>query len=381
MREKFLLIDGSSLIFRAFFAIRNLTTKDGIHTNGVYGFLNMYKKALEIIEPDYVVVAFDKSGPTFRNKDYEAYKAHREKTPPELSHQFAMLKDVLDGMNVIHIDMQEYEADDILGTLSTKANEKDIQTFLLTGDRDYFQLVGDKANVLYTKKGISELEVYDVEKIREKYDLEPKDLIEVKGLMGDKSDNIPGVPGVGEKTAIKLIKDYKNIDGVYENIENISGKKLKENLEENQIQAFLSRKLGTIYLDVPMDYEIEDFKLAEPNREKLYDLFKKLEFNTLMNQFAKDTTDEVKTKDLVIGDISSLGKMIEDIKNSKSLYFEVFTNEENYITSEISYIGLASTVREDVLVLDFGKDKDTILDQLKEVLEDKNIEKTSSTLR
>lgn len=377
MREKFLLIDGSSLIFRAFFAIRNLTTKDGIHTNGVYGFLNMYKKALEIIEPDYVVVAFDKSGPTFRNKDYEAYKAHREKTPPELSHQFAMLKDVLDGMNVIHIDMQEYEADDILGTLSTKANEKDIQTFLLTGDRDYFQLVGDKANVLYTKKGISELEVYDVEKIREKYDLEPKDLIEVKGLMGDKSDNIPGVPGVGEKTAIKLIKDYKNIDGVYENIENISGKKLKENLEENQIQAFLSRKLGTIYLDVPMDYEIEDFKLAEPNREKLYDLFKKLEFNTLMNQFAKDTTDEVKTKDLVIVDISSLGKMIEDIKNSKSLYFEVFTNEENYITSEISYIGLASTVREDVLVLDFGKDKDTILDQLKEVLEDKNIEKTS----
>lgn len=377
MKEKFLLIDGSSLIFRAFFAIRHLTTKDGVHTNGVYGFLNMYKKALEIIEPDYVVVAFDRSGPTFRNKDYEAYKGNREKTPPELSHQFAMLKNVLDGMNVIHIDMKEYEADDILGTISNKANEQDIQTYLLTGDRDYFQLVNDKANVLYTKKGISELEVYDVDKIMEKYQVAPKDLIEVKGLMGDKSDNIPGVPGVGEKTAIKLIKEYKNIDGVYQNLENISGKKLKENLEENQIQAFLSRKLGTIFTEVPIDYEITDFKLKEPNREVLYETFKMLEFNTLMNQFAKDTSEEVKTKDLVIADFKDLNKVIESIKKDKTMYFEIFTNEENYISAEISYIGITGAQKDDVLILDFVKNKEEIISTLREIFEDSSVKKVS----
>ena len=380
MKEKFLLIDGSSLIFRAFFAIRNLTTKDGIHTNGVYGFLNMYQRALEKIEPDYVVVAFDRSGPTFRNKDYEEYKGTRDKTPPELSHQFAMLKDVLDGMNVIHLDMQDYEADDILGTLSKKAGQAGIQSYLLTGDRDYFQLVDENSNVLYTVKGISELEIFDIEKIKEKYDVTPQDLIEVKGLMGDKSDNIPGVPGVGEKTAIKLIKEYGNIDGVYENIDKISGKKLKENLEENKIQAFLSRKLGTIYTSVELENELEDFRIKEPNRDKLYDLFKKLEFNTLMNKFAKDRIDEVKTSKLNIIR-NEIEPLKERIKKAKEVYFEIFTDNENYIENDISYLAISLDIDDDIYLLKFDEVTDEEISILKEIFQNPSIQKVSFDIK
>lgn len=377
MKEKFLLIDGSSLIFRAFFAIRNLTTKDGIHTNGVYGFLNMYKKALEIVEPNYVMVAFDKSGPTFRNKDYEAYKGTRDKTPPELSHQFGILKDILDSFNVIHIDMQEYEADDIVGTLSKMANAEGIETYMLTGDRDYFQLVGPDAKVLYTKKGISELEVYDVDKVKERYDISPKDLIEVKGLMGDTSDNIPGVPGVGEKTAIKLVKEYGSIEKIYENIDNISGKKLKENLVENEMLAHLSKKLGTIFTEIPLEYKVEDFKLREVNGEELYEKFKKLEFNTFMNMFKTDKTDQIETKDLIIKGVEHIDDMVKKIKEENSVYFEIFTNNDNYINENLTYIGLSTKDSIEVVIADFSDEASEISSKLKEIFEDNKIEKIS----
>ena len=178
-KKKFLMIDGSGLLFRAFYAIRNLTTKDGIYTNGVYGFLNMYLKAVDMLSPDYVMVAFDKSTPTFRKKDYEAYKANRQETPSELSSQFGIVKDVLDAMGVCHIDMDGYEADDLIGTLARHAEERGLQSYLLTGDRDYFQLVDSFTDVLFTKKGISELQIVNCEWIREKYGLQPQQLIEV----------------------------------------------------------------------------------------------------------------------------------------------------------------------------------------------------------
>ena len=381
MQEKFLLIDGSSLIFRAFFAIRNLTTKDGVHTNGVYGFLNMYRRALEIIDPDYIVVAFDRSGPTLRNKDYAEYKGTRDKTPPELSHQFAMLKDVLDGLNVIHIDMDDYEADDILGTLARQAEDKGIQSYLLTGDRDYFQLVDENSHVLYTKKGITELEIYDIDKVFERYEISPKELIEVKGLMGDTSDNIPGVPGIGEKTAIKLIKEFGTIDQVYENLDQVSGKKLKENLENYQTQAFLSRKLGTIYTDIPMDYELEDFRKKEPNREELYEKFKLLEMNTFMKDFAMDNRDEVETEDLIISDISKLDEFVNNAKKNKQFFFEIFNDNDDYTIDQIAYLGLFSQGKEGVLVLDFQEAKADIIPKIKSIFEDENIKKVSFDIK
>lgn len=383
MDKKFLLIDGSSLIFRAFFAIRNLTTKDGIHTNGVYGFLNMYMKALEMVEPDYIAVAFDRPGPTFRNKDYEAYKGHRDKTPPELSHQFAILKDVLDSLNVIHIDMKDYEADDILGTLSSMANEKKVQTYMLTGDRDYFQLVGEKAKVLYTKKGISELEIYDIDKIRESYGVDPTDLIEVKGLMGDSSDNIPGVPGIGEKTAIKLVKEYGNIEGIYENIDKISGKKMKENLQENETLAYLSRKLGKIFTSVPLDYDLEDFKKREANKKEVFDKFKKLEFNRFMEMFADESDLEASANTLenfTIVDDEKLSSLVDEIRKDKKFYFEIFIDGENYIGKDIGYLGLCSQAGR-VIILDFKKDPDRYIASLKGLFEDKEIEKVSFDIK
>ena len=379
MEKKFLLIDGSSLIFRAFFAIRNLTTKDGIHTNGVYGFLNMYMKALEIVEPDYIAVAFDRPGPTFRNKDYEAYKGHRDKTPPELSHQFAILKDILDGLNVIHLDMQDFEADDILGTISSMASSEEIQTYMLTGDRDYFQLVGENAKVLYTKKGISELEVYDLEKIRETYGVEPGDLIEVKGLMGDSSDNIPGVPGIGEKTALKLVKEYGNIEGIYENIDKITGKKMKQNLEENETLAYLSRKLGRIFTSVPLDYSLEDFKKREVNKKEVFEKFKKLEFSRFMEMFADESDQDTLVGDMgkfSIIDSNDLDRIVEEIRKDKRIYFETFIDEENYIGKKIAYLGLSSKAGS-TAILDFDKDFDSYIETLKPIFEDPQIEKVS----
>ncbi|MDO5027170.1 MAG: DNA polymerase I [Tissierellia bacterium] len=375
MNKKMLLIDGSSLIFRAFFAIRNLTTKDGIHTNGVYGFLNMYKRALELIEPDYIAVAFDKAGPTFRNKDYEAYKGTRDKTPPELSAQFGMLKDILDSLNVVHLDSHDYEADDILGTLSKKVGKDGIESYLLTGDRDYFQLVDDHSKVLYTKKGITELEIYDIKKIKDRYDLKPEDLIEVKGLMGDTSDNIPGVPGVGEKTAIKLVKEYGTMEEIYDNIDSISGKKLKENLINNKEIAFLSRKLGRIYTEVPIEKDLEDFSRKEPDVEALYEKFKKLEFNSFMNMFKSREDVEIES-DVEILRAEKFDDLLEDIKEKKELFFEFFIDDENYIREDIDFMAIASR-DSGVLLIDYKKDREKIYPGLKKIFEDESIRKVS----
>ena len=207
MKKRMMLIDGSSLIHRAFYALPLLTNKDGIYTNGVYGFLTMFNRLMEEYDPDYLAVAFDRSGPTFRHKDYEAYKANRSKTPSELASQFGILKDLLQSMRVTTLDLSEYEADDICGTLAEEAKKQGMEVFLVTGDKDYFQLVDEDVTVLLTRKGISETERFTPEKINEDYGIEPKQFIEVKGLMGDSSDNIPGVPGIGEKGLYNIFKN------------------------------------------------------------------------------------------------------------------------------------------------------------------------------
>lgn len=370
-KEKILLIDGSSLIFRAFFAIKTLSTKDGISTNAVYGFLNMYRKAVDLIKPDYICVAFDRSGPTFRNKDYDAYKGNREKTPPELKYQFGILKDVLDSMNVVHIDMDEYEADDILGTISKMAERENIEAYMLTGDRDYFQLVTESSKVLYTKKGISELEVYDEDKIFERYEVKPKDLIQIKGLMGDASDNIPGVAGIGEKTAIKLIKEYKTIENIYQNIGNISGKKLKENLKNGEMQAYLSRKLGEIFTDVELNLEIKDFAFREVDKEKLYEKFKKLEFNTFIKDYEPSSSVNVVSYFAEISD--TFDEIYENINFEKKFFIEIFHNEENYIENSPSFIAI-KTVSNKIYIFDSNMQYLEFVKKMKEILENKDIE-------
>lgn len=370
--KKILLIDGSSLIFRAFYAIRNLSTREGIPTGAVYGFINMYNAALEKIHPDYVLVAFDNAGPTIRTREFAEYKGTRQKTPDELLTQFGMVKDLLDSYNVKHIALDDYEADDIIGTLSNMASKNGIKSYMLTGDRDYFQLVNETANVLYTKKGISNLEIYDLEKVEGQYDLTPEKLIEVKGLMGDTSDNIPGVPGVGEKTAIKLIKEYGDIETIYENIDKVSGKVLKQNLIDNKAQAFMSRKLGTIYTDIKLDFDIEDLKLVEPNRNELYEKYKVLEFGKLTQEFSPNTDEAFDFEPLIVG-LNRMADVYHYVKSEKKLIFDIIC-EGDYLQEKPRYLAIMGK-QNHIMLVDLLVDEFPFVTKFKDLFEDDEIVK------
>lgn len=369
MKKKFMIIDGSSLIFRAFYAIRHLTTKDGIFTNGVYGFLSMYYKVVDEYKPDSICVVFDRSAPTFRHKDYEAYKGNRDKAPSELSSQFGILKDVLNSLNVKFEEQDGYEADDIAGTLAKKAQEEDYDVLLVTGDKDYLQLIDKNIEVLLTKKGITNVNMYNEEKIKEEYGINPAQLIEVKGLMGDNSDNIPGVPGVGEKTALKLIKEYNSIENVYKNIDNISGKALKKNLDENETLAFLSKKLGTIFLDVPMEINFEQYKIIEPNYEELREKYEKLEFNSFMKDFpAEEIEYEEDFHYIYIEEYSEIIEKIEN--NNDEIVFHLFYDEDNYVHSKPEILSIKIIGKKEVYIM-YLKDE-TDLKNFKNILEKDN---------
>ena len=283
-RETLMIIDGSSLVHRAFYALPPLTTKDGLHTNSVYGFMTMLYKLKEEYDIDYLMVAFDMKGPTFRTEMYKEYKGHRKSTPPELREQCPLVKEILASMKIPVLEMMEYEADDIAGTLAKKGESEGKNVILVTGDRDYLQLASEFTRVLITKKGITEMVEYYDKDIVEEYGITPEQLIELKGLMGDSSDNIPGVPGIGEKTGLNLIREFGSIDGVYENIDKVTGKKRVENLVENEDLARLSRDLGRIKLDIPLDIEIDDMKIEEPDYEKLLELYTMMDFRSLLNK-------------------------------------------------------------------------------------------------
>lgn len=370
MKKKFMVIDGSSLIFRAFYAIRNLTTKDGIFTNGVYGFLSMYYKAIDMYKPDYIAVVLDKSGPTFRVEEFKDYKANRDKAPSELSSQFGILKDILQAMNVCYEEESGYEADDIAGTLSKKASKEGYEVLLVTGDRDYLQLIDENVNVILTVKGITQTKRFGIEEVKEKYGVTPIELIDVKGLMGDNSDNIPGVPGVGEKTALKLIKEYKNIEEVYENIENISGKALKKNLTENKDLAFLSKKLGTIFTEVPLDRKLDDYVVKEPNVEKTREIFERLEFNSFLKELPGAEKEVKFEKDFISKRVSSLDEIIKELSDEKNITFHMFYNGDNYIHSKPEYIAFKGEGKDEVLIYELNEEKE--LGELKGIFSSKD---------
>ena len=340
--KKILLIDGSSLIFRAFYAIRNLTTKDGVFVNGVYGFLNMYYKALELINPTHIFVAFDKGSKTFRHNEFADYKGTRDNAPNEITYQFGILKDLLSSMNVNYLELDEYEADDIIGTIAKLAHKEGFEVDIFTGDRDYLQLVDDNILVYLTKKGISEIKLMNTESILEEYDLSPKQLIDVKALQGDSSDNIPGVKGVGEKTALKLIQEYGNLENLYENIDNLKGK-LKENLVNEKDKAYLSRYLGEIFLRVPIERNIEDFKIKDVNYNEYLKKLEKLEFNSIINKHFKDIKKEstVKSNQNIDFEVINFSEIFEKIKNDDEISIKFFS-DKGYIYRKKFYIGIYS---------------------------------------
>ena len=382
--KKIMIIDGSSLLHRAFYALPLLTTKSGLYTNGVYGFLTMFYKITEQYEPDYIGVAFDKKGPTFRHKKYVEYKGTRQSTPSELSQQFPMIKEILSYMNIPTLEMQEYEADDIAGTLAKIGENEALEVILVTGDKDYLQLTTDKTKVLLTKKGITEIEAYDRNRIKEEYGIEPKQFIDLKGLMGDKSDNIPGVPGIGEKTGLKLIQEYGSIQNIYENIDKISGKKLKENLIENENLAYISRTLGEIITNVPLNMELEDFKATTPEWIKLKNIYEELEFKSLLNKIPsefKEKTQKVKF-DYSYRELkpSEFGELVNDIKTEEKFCFKFIINNLNYIENEIIGIGI-KTPRGMTNYIDLLQYTDEFTNYFKEIFENSQIAKIGHDLK
>ncbi len=290
--DKFLLIDGSSLLHRGFYALPVLTTQNGEYTNAVYGFIMMLNKAIEQEQPDYLCVAFDKSRHTFRTEKYAAYKGTRKETPSELKPQFQLVKEVLDAMNIHWEELDGYEGDDILGTLAAWGKTQRMENHILTGDRDLLQLINDHTTVFLTKKGITDIRPYDAAALMEQYALTPGQVVDMKALMGDSSDNIPGVAGVGEKTTAKLLHEFGDLDGIYACIDQVKPEKLKEKLVNGKEIAYLSKELATIFCDVPLEKAKEIFRYQKPSYDKLIPLYQRLEFHSLLRNMKPQDLDD-----------------------------------------------------------------------------------------
>lgn len=389
-KERLLILDGNSLLYRAFYAMPALTNSEGIYTNAVYGFTNMLFKMIEDIEPDYIVTAFDRAAPTFRHVEYDEYKAGRKKMPDELGMQFPIVKDLLQKMAINIFEIDGYEADDLIGTLSVFAEKNNIEVYIVTGDKDALQLATDNVKIVINKKGMTEKEVYDKNRMIEEFGVTPKQFIDVKGLMGDKSDNIPGVPGVGEKTAFKLIKEYGSIENLLQNLENVSGKKLKENLIENSEQAIFSKKLATIITDVPVDMDLESIKSKkEYDNKGLKELFHKLQFKSLLskidNMNEQDNLEEkavVNMEYTTIEDLTKLTELINDIKEKVFLTFKL-KDVNVYSKLEIEYIFIIHNSKYYIINISelMSKDPNETIKVLKTLFENEEIKKVSHGLK
>ena len=391
--KKIVLIDGNSILNRAFYGImgnKMLMTPDGKYTNAVYGFLAILFKVLEDIEPEYLMVTFDLKAPTARHKLYDGYKATRKGMPNELAEQMPILKDILKSMNITVIEKEGYEADDVLGTIAKRAEKKSFDVTIVSGDRDTFQLASSrvKVRIPHTKMGKTETETFDREEVLKKYGVTPKQLIEVKGLQGDTSDNIPGVPGIGEKTALELIKKYKTIDGLYETIEKGEDDlkpKVKERLLENKELAILSRTLGTINLEVPIEEELEDFKIKEWNKAEVFAKFKELNFNRFIDRFNLKSEEAPKQNLVELFEIKTLSTeneikdLLEKIRNQLVFMLETepAVQENLVIKKKIKsmYIYIDNIVYE----IKFNTNGEFI-SYFKTVFENENIQKYSYRL-
>lgn len=300
--KKFLVIDANSILNRAFYAIRPLTNQEGLHTNGIFGFLNILLKELDAEKPDYAVCCFDVSRVTFRTALYTEYKGTRKETPQELKEQFAPLKELLSAMNIPVLEKENYEADDLIGTLSKACSEQEVECLILTGDKDDLQLVDEFVNVklVITRMGKTETTRMDVEAVKEKYNgLLPKDLIELKAIMGDKSDNIPGVAGIGEVGGLKLISEYKTLENLYANIDSVK-ESLRKKLLIDKENAFLSRTLGTICREVPIDTEIDSYQVKPYDIPALTRVLTKLNFTSFLSRLTNGEGTTLQKEDIPV---------------------------------------------------------------------------------
>ena len=391
--SKLVLIDGNSIMNRAFYGImggRALMTSDGMYTNAIYGFLAILFKLQEEVEPDYMVVAFDLKAPTARHKMYEGYKANRKGMPDELAMQMPVIKEILKAMNIDVVEMEGYEADDVLGTLSRYGEKQGLEVVILSGDRDTFQLATDKVTIRIprTKGGKTETEEYDRNKIIETYGVEPEQLKDVKGLQGDSSDNIPGVPGIGEKTALNLIQKYKSIENLYKKIErnedDLKGKQ-REKIVENKELAELSKVLGTINLEVPITDKLEDFKVEPWDKPKVLELFKKLKLNRYIDRFSlrEEGEESANIEENLLNIVDKEEDKIKEeiIKNKKIVFYlesKQDLNEEKIIKEKITAICIYNEDNNEAYYIPLNEEKDIY--NWKEIFENKDIKKTGINL-
>lgn len=373
MNKTLMVVDGNSLMHRAFYALPILTNASGEYTNAVFGFFSMLINAIAAHQPEYLAIAFDKKGKTFRHTMYDDYKAGRKETPEELRPQFGLLKDILGKIGIVSLELESYEADDILGVLSKRAQIEGINTILLTGDKDALQLVSDHCRVMLTRKGVSETEIYDTEKLQEIYQLTPAQMIDLKAMMGDSSDNIPGVPGVGEKTALKLLQAYHDLDGVYTHIDEIKGK-LKERLTDNKELAYMSRKLAVIDTDAPLDAEIDLLAFGGLQNEQTVSALKANGFKSLIKRLGAEAevekappetveADSITTMDelqMILGE--ALGQPLVAISFNEIISISFAGDKQYDIHAEHT-----------LLNLDFSRE--AVLAAMKPMLEDEDVPK------
>lgn len=376
--KKLLILDSNSLMNRAFYALPPLTNSAGINTNAIYGFINMLFKIKEEVNPDVIIATFDLKAPTFRHKEYSEYKAGRIKMPPELAEQFPIIKELFKFMGIKVFEIEGFEADDLIGTLSKFAENNNTEVSIVTGDKDALQLASDNTKVIITKKGVSETAVYDRKAFIEEFEVTPNQFIDVKGLMGDKSDNIPGVPGVGEKTAFKLIKEYGSIEEVIKNIDKITGKKLKENLENNIEQAIFSKKLATIMRDVPIDLTLDDINSGDiENIQEVKKMLIKLEMKSVLSKFKDDRiSEESKVQVRNINSLKEMKELFSEVKNR--IYIDyTLTDASIYSKLELEYLilggeNIGNIINYRAISLE---NKSEALDALRTIIEDENIKK------
>lgn len=382
-KEPVFFVDGSSYLYRAYHAIRNLSNSKGFPTNAVFGFTKMLLKLIQEKNPSHLAVVFDAKGPTFRHEIYDQYKANRPPMPEDLAVQIPWVKKVIDALNIKRLEMEGYEADDIIGTLVRKCQERGLNVVMVTGDKDFRQLVSPMAVMWDTMKD----KVTDYESLKKAYGLEPHQFIDVMGLSGDPSDNIPGVPGIGEKTAIKLIKEFGSLEKVLDAVDAIKGKKLKENLRDNAESALLSKKLVTIKQDVPIDIDLEDLAVGQPDKEALSDIFRELEFRDLWGQFTVRKQEENEYD--ICWSEKELANLISKIREKGLVCLDAETTSENPFKAKL--VGMSFCLdKGKATYLPLAHDYEGAPEQipleaaistLKPVLEDENVLKVGQNIK
>ena len=379
MENTLIIIDGNSIINRAFYALPDMTNSEGLHTNAVYGFTRMLFKIIDDYKPTHISVAFDMKAPTFRHKEFSEYKAGRKKMPNELGQQLQPLKELLDTFNIHRMEMAGFEADDLIGTVAKKAENDDFKVYIVTGDKDAIQLASNKTTTLITKKGVGEVEEYNYDSVVERYEMTPTQFIDLKGLMGDKSDNIPGVPGIGEKTGIKLIKEFSSIENLIENTNQLKGS-VKKKIEENKDQAVFSKKLATIITDVPIEISLDELSYGDYDKNAVIEEFKKFGFNTLIKQvLAMDGGNEesiVEEKiELNINHLEDISAFKNEIEKTNKLFIKTVSKVGNILEKNLIYVFVSADGKNIYYI------NDEELELIKDIISNEEIKKIGYNLK